>query len=101
MQEREKTEQTRPAVSHVSPHDIILNTAQMRDALNVQKFRIASPDLDEDSLIMESAIRESTGVPLTVSKTKPAAKPKATPRNAGQSRRVSHLQQSGPSSLPA
>lgn len=94
MQERERTTQTRPTVSHVAPHDIILNIAQMRDAIHLQKFRIVSPELDEDTIITASAIREKSAAPPTASsKTKLTAKAKATAHGVAQPRRVSHLQQ--------
>lgn len=41
------------------PQDILLNTAQMRDARIVQPFRIRSPsNLDPDQIITASSIRE-------------------------------------------
>ncbi|KAJ6562524.1 hypothetical protein B0H19DRAFT_1375582 [Mycena capillaripes] len=46
-QEREVTEQTRPVIVHAGPkHDLLLNTCQMRDAVNLQPFRVDSPVLD-------------------------------------------------------
>jgi hypothetical protein len=58
-QERERTDQTQPMVSHSKhPEDLMLNTAQMRDAIHVQAYRVRSPDLDEEGIIMASAARE-------------------------------------------
>jgi hypothetical protein len=58
-QEREQTDQTQPLVSHSKhPKDLMLNTAQMRDAIHVQRYRLRSPDLDEADIIMASAARE-------------------------------------------
>ncbi|KAL6306470.1 hypothetical protein BKA93DRAFT_840752 [Sparassis latifolia] len=59
-QERQVTEQTRPKVKHLNAADVVLNTAQMRDAAHVQKFRIAAPELDADQIITASAAREVT-----------------------------------------
>ncbi|KAF7371200.1 hypothetical protein MSAN_00755500 [Mycena sanguinolenta] len=59
FQERIRTNETRPQVAHVkNPTDLILNTAQMRDAKYLQKFRIATPGLDCDSVIHQSAVNE-------------------------------------------
>jgi hypothetical protein len=57
-QERERTDQTRPVVVHRAPADVVLNTAQMRDAIHVQKFRHRSVSLDADQIITASAARE-------------------------------------------
>jgi hypothetical protein len=58
-QERERIEQTSPMVSHMQhPEDIMLNTAQMRDAAHVQVFRLRSPNLDAESIVTASAARE-------------------------------------------
>ena len=54
-QEHEKTAQTQPVVSHIMPQDVVLNTAQMQDAVYVQKFRQCLATLDAEQLIMESA----------------------------------------------
>lgn len=58
-QERERTDQTRLAVTHIrQPDDLVLNTAQMRDAPLLQKFRLRSPDLNADDIITASAAHE-------------------------------------------
>lgn len=57
-QEREKTGQMQPVVSHIAPQDILLNTAQMRDAIHVQKFRQHSATLNPNDIITASAARE-------------------------------------------
>lgn len=58
-QERQLTEQTRPAVSHIrTTDDLVLNTAQMRDAIHLQHFRVSSDTLDVDHIIHQSAIKE-------------------------------------------
>ncbi|KAF5384421.1 hypothetical protein D9615_003216 [Tricholomella constricta] len=58
-EERQMTDRTRRAVKHFSPHDIMLNTAQMRDALHVQHFRIPPQRLDRAKAILEGATRET------------------------------------------
>ncbi|PCH45012.1 hypothetical protein WOLCODRAFT_91104 [Wolfiporia cocos MD-104 SS10] len=57
-QERQRTNQTQAAVVHQRPTDLILNTAQMRDAVHVQQFRIPPQVLDEDEVITASAAQE-------------------------------------------
>lgn len=94
-QERERTDATEPIISHVrNPEDIVLNTAQMRDAAYVQRFRLQSPLLDEDQIITASAAREvalqkaarnaSTPCPTTSM---------SVPQRLGQPRRVVALQE--------
>lgn len=41
-----------------NPHDLILNTAQMRDAVHMQRFRIHSESLDFDTVVHQSAAKE-------------------------------------------
>ncbi|KAJ7886066.1 hypothetical protein B0H13DRAFT_2535282 [Mycena leptocephala] len=44
FQERERTNQTRAQIAHLqNPTDVVLNTAQMRDAVHLQRFRINTP----------------------------------------------------------
>ncbi|KAK7007194.1 hypothetical protein R3P38DRAFT_3325581 [Favolaschia claudopus] len=59
-QEREKSSQTHPVVVHTAgtKDDLLLNTGQMRDAVNLQPFRIDSDILDTEALIMSSVLRE-------------------------------------------
>jgi hypothetical protein len=88
------------------PQDVVLNTAQMRDAVYVQKFRQRSATLDAEQLITESAAREvvtqkalrkaSESIPA------PKAATLASSRQAAQLRRVTALQEgSGASSSHA
>jgi hypothetical protein len=103
-QEREKTDQTRPAVLHIMPQDVVLNTAQMRDAVHVQKFRQCLAVLDTDQLITESAAREvvTQKALRKASESIPAPKTAtlASSRQAAQLQRVTALQEgSGASSL--
>ncbi|KAK6992397.1 hypothetical protein R3P38DRAFT_2570511 [Favolaschia claudopus] len=59
FQERAKTNQTRSEVAHqTNIHDVVLNTAQMRDALHLQKYRVSSEPLDLDSIVHASASKE-------------------------------------------
>ncbi|RDB18364.1 hypothetical protein Hypma_000365 [Hypsizygus marmoreus] len=57
-QEREATSHTRPSIQHFIPDDLILNTAQMRDAIHVQRFRLQADPLDQPRAILEGATRE-------------------------------------------
>ncbi|KAF7346896.1 hypothetical protein MVEN_01441800 [Mycena venus] len=62
-QEREATQQTRPMIAHVGPKDdLLLNTCQMRDAVNLQPFRINSPVFDSEAMegiVTASILREA------------------------------------------
>lgn len=56
-QERVRTQRRAPIVQHLkNPDDLILNTAQMRDAIHLQKFRIPPAVLDEPAVI-DSSVR--------------------------------------------
>ncbi|KAJ7751599.1 hypothetical protein B0H16DRAFT_1839904 [Mycena metata] len=58
-QERVKTTQTRAHIAHLrNVDDIVLNTAQMRDAIHVQRFRVAAEPLDFETVALESAAKE-------------------------------------------
>jgi hypothetical protein len=58
-QEREATKQTRPIIIHTGPgDDLVLNTGQMRDAVDLQPFRVDSEPLDTETIIMASVLRE-------------------------------------------
>ena len=41
----------------INPNDLILNTAQMQDAVYLQKFHIPSTPLNEEIVIQESVVR--------------------------------------------
>ncbi|KAJ7157732.1 hypothetical protein C8R46DRAFT_1355172 [Mycena filopes] len=59
FQERFKTAQTRAEILHTqNVHDIVLNTAQMRDAVHLQKFRVECETLDFDTVVHNSAAKE-------------------------------------------
>ncbi|KAJ7659053.1 hypothetical protein DFH06DRAFT_1326896 [Mycena polygramma] len=59
FQERIKTTQTRAEIAHSkNTHDIVLNTAQMRDAVHLQRFRVPSEVLDFDKVVYDSAQKE-------------------------------------------
>ena len=58
-QERHRTETTRPVIMHTNnPDSMMLNTAQMRDALHLQKFRVPSGGLQSDDILKTSAEAE-------------------------------------------
>jgi predicted ABC-class ATPase len=58
-QERQLTTHTQPTVAHNRvPNDLVLNTAQMQDAIHVQGFRITSESLDLDDIVHQSAVNE-------------------------------------------
>ncbi|KAJ7710473.1 hypothetical protein B0H17DRAFT_914738 [Mycena rosella] len=58
-QERQITTHTQAQIAHlVSPTDLVLNTAQMRDAVHVQRFRIDTPAMEQDTVIHQSAANE-------------------------------------------
>ncbi|KAJ7932017.1 hypothetical protein B0H13DRAFT_1451673, partial [Mycena leptocephala] len=59
FQERVRTDQTKAQIAHsTNPTDLVLNTAQMRDAVHLQRFRIDTPHLDSDTVILQSAVNE-------------------------------------------
>ncbi|KAJ7110547.1 hypothetical protein C8R44DRAFT_633975 [Mycena epipterygia] len=59
FQERAKTTLMRSEIVHSrNPHDIVLNTAQMRDAVHMQRFRVHSEALDFDTVVHQSAAKE-------------------------------------------
>ncbi|KAK7032978.1 hypothetical protein R3P38DRAFT_3313080 [Favolaschia claudopus] len=59
FQERARTTQTAARVVHSHPQDdVVLNTAQMRDAVLVQPYRVHSTALDVDRVVTESAAKE-------------------------------------------
>ncbi|THU93269.1 hypothetical protein K435DRAFT_829530 [Dendrothele bispora CBS 962.96] len=57
-QEREETTKTYALIAHNNPDDCFLNTAQMRNAIHLQKFRIESPSLPAEQIISQSVRRE-------------------------------------------
>lgn len=83
------------AVSHDMPQDFVLNTAQMRDALHMQKFRVRSDMFDADQIVHASAAREIRTQKMTRNVV-PSAPTSAAPaaRHLGQLRRLAALQES-------
>lgn len=78
-QERTCTEQMEVFIEHITnPDDIVLNTAQMRDAIHVQKFRVASEILDLDDIVMQSAVKELASRKEDVSAAAVVAQPHPT-----------------------
>jgi hypothetical protein len=76
------------------PHDLVLNTAQMRDAIHVQKFRHRSTALNADEIITASAARE-IAVQKALQKTAGPASKSAAPQTqrVGQPQRLAALQE--------
>ena len=58
LEEREKSNQTKAKIRHFVPTDIMLNTAQMRDAIHVQRFRICASAIDRENAILQGAASE-------------------------------------------
>ncbi|PBK79410.1 hypothetical protein ARMGADRAFT_1049148 [Armillaria gallica] len=58
FQERQQTDKVHRRIRHRNPADIVLNTAQMRDAVHVQPFRRPSPALNADEIIHRSVQKE-------------------------------------------
>jgi hypothetical protein len=98
-QERERTDQTQATVSHSKhPEDLMLNTAQMRDAIHVQAYRLRSPDLDEEGIIMASAAREVSAQKVARKALEPTSSAKAPlsmpmPQQLSLPRRLAMLQE--------
>ncbi|KAF8192221.1 hypothetical protein K438DRAFT_1762221 [Mycena galopus ATCC 62051] len=58
-QERTKSTLTRSEIAHKQNiEDVVLNTAQMRDAVHTQRFRVPSDTLDLETIIYHSALKE-------------------------------------------
>jgi hypothetical protein len=76
------------------PEDIVLNTAQMRDAAHVQVFRLRSPNPDMESIVTASAAREVTlqKAARKVSDSSSTAKAPTT-QQLGYPRRLAALQE--------
>jgi hypothetical protein len=99
LQERTKTTRTIARVVHVrNVDDVVLNTAQMRDAIHVQPFRLDSTPMDREVVINQSAAKEiaarkkrdSSAVPK---KQAPAQPPRPRPNTsaAASSSSANHL----------
>jgi len=86
-QERVQTELTQPIVAHRAPNDMVLNTAQMRDAVLLQRFRIPSSVLILDDIVTASVAREIQAE----KKTKQAAVPDSGESASGGARRHRQL----------
>ncbi|KAI0782791.1 hypothetical protein C8Q75DRAFT_727224, partial [Abortiporus biennis] len=68
-QERETTTQSQPRIRHLNSGDLLLNTAQMRNSIHLQSFRIQAPILNQEQAILEGATREIKQRKLRDSKT--------------------------------
>ncbi|KAH7923808.1 hypothetical protein BV22DRAFT_1105892 [Leucogyrophana mollusca] len=60
-EEREATAKKQRRIEHHHIEDLMLNTAQMRDAVHVQRFRIQADDLDREQAILHGAASEIEG----------------------------------------
>ncbi|KIM36126.1 hypothetical protein M413DRAFT_31880 [Hebeloma cylindrosporum] len=73
-QERHRTNTTRPVIMHTkNPDSLMLNTAQMRDAIHVQRFRIPAGGLSSEDILKTSAEAE-----LSSRKASPAVRGKGS-----------------------
>ncbi|RDB16192.1 hypothetical protein Hypma_003108 [Hypsizygus marmoreus] len=54
-QEREATDSFTMGVSHITPDDVLLNTAQMRDAIHILPFHLPIPSLHREQIIAQAA----------------------------------------------
>ncbi|KAG5652758.1 hypothetical protein H0H81_003845 [Sphagnurus paluster] len=89
-QEREATENLTMGVWHSNPDDLILNTAQMRDAIYLSPFRPPIPSYNRDIIIANAAKLEVDNRKMkqkkkeesnaTASQDKPSKKAKSTKR---------------------
>lgn len=57
-QEHEVMDRLDKGVSHTVPDDVVLNTAQMRDAIYLSPFRPQMPSYDRDTIITSAAMLE-------------------------------------------
>jgi hypothetical protein len=81
FQERTKTTRTIARVVHVrNVDDVVLNTAQMRDAIHVQPFRLDSTPMDREVVINQSAAKEVAARKKRDKKQATAAAPAQPPR---------------------
>ncbi|KAI6148028.1 hypothetical protein BKA82DRAFT_151609, partial [Pisolithus tinctorius] len=95
-EEREKTTKTAQRIEHHDPSDLVLNTAQMRDAAHMQKFRIQVQQLERDQAIHTGAVAEINAQKLKTLKT---LKAKPTRQSVSSSSTVLPARQ--PSVIPA
>lgn len=79
-EEREKSARTVARTHHFNATDIMLNTAQMHDAVHVQRFRMAANPLDRETAIMQGAQFEVDSRKRT--KAGKSAQPRARPSSA-------------------
>ncbi|KAF7335506.1 hypothetical protein MVEN_02204400 [Mycena venus] len=94
FQERIKTSQTAARVTHVQNlDDVVLNTAQMRDAVHVQQFRLDSTPMDLEVIINASAAREIAihKKQATAAAPAPPPRPRPSASAAASSSSASHL----------
>ncbi|KAJ7483665.1 hypothetical protein FB451DRAFT_1029349, partial [Mycena latifolia] len=81
-QERTQTTQTIARIAHTrNAGDVVLNTAQMRDAVHVQHFRLDSVPMDFETVVHQSAANE-----IGARKVRASAAAKESPRPQAQTR---------------
>ncbi|KAI5982242.1 hypothetical protein EDC04DRAFT_2915769 [Pisolithus marmoratus] len=97
-EEREKTTKTTRRIEHLVPSDLILNTAQMRNATHVQQFRTQVQQLDRDRAIHTGAAAELNAQKikmLKTSKANPARQPPMSPSMAVPSHFINVFHRTG------
>ncbi|EGN93346.1 hypothetical protein SERLA73DRAFT_156314 [Serpula lacrymans var. lacrymans S7.3] len=57
-QEHQLTDQTQPSLTHKHPSNIVMNTAQMWDAIHIQYFQIPLTSLDTGDILTASVAKE-------------------------------------------
>lgn len=84
-QERTKTAQTIARIAHTQNlHDLVLNTAQMRDAVLVQPYRLNSTPMDFERIIHQSVAKEIGLRKKHTTATAKAPLPRPSPHASGQ-----------------
>lgn len=68
-EEREKTMKTAQRIEHIFPSDLILNTAQMHNAIHVQQFRTEVQQMERDWAIHTGAAAELNAQKIKQQKT--------------------------------
>ncbi len=87
LEERENSGRTVPIVTHRNSTNLMLNTAQMRDAKHVQKFRIPSTEIEGNVWEKEifTAVEREVAVQTAKSKLAANTKGKGKSNTRGQS----------------
>ena len=72
-EEREHSGRTVPTTAHNNPENVMLNTAQMRDAVHVQQLRIASAEISDETKELDIFVAVEREFGLQASRAKAAA----------------------------